>query len=181
MCNWKLLLNKGIAFHNNSSAEYTTFIKLFKQMCWVKFFKPIQSLVQSMCLLLHCVQISGFWLLSSHVQNTTHSHNCTRQSGVKWFQHRLVSRLHSAKMGKQDTSSPLPQSRQNYDISFSSLPAGICQFLHICCFGLSVWKDGGGGTLITRRLKSSIIRHRKRFMLIGQLPGLFIKVITYRR
>ncbi len=101
MCNWKLLLNKGIAFHNNSSAEYTTFIKSFKQMCWVKFFKPIQSLVQSMCLLLHCVQISGFWLLSSHVQNKTHSHNCTRQSGVKWFQHRLVSRLHSAKWGNK--------------------------------------------------------------------------------
>lgn len=129
-----------------------------------------------MSFLLLCVQISGFWLLSSHVQNSTHSHNCTRQRGVKWFQHRLVRRLHSAKMGKQDTSSPLPQSRQNYDISFSSLPAGICQFLRICCLGLSVWKDGGGGPLITRRLKSSIILHRKRFMLIGQLPGLFIKV-----
>jgi len=126
--------------------------------------------------LLSCVQISGFWLLSSLVQNSTHSHNCTRQRGVKWFQHRLVRRLHSAKMGKQDTSSPLPQSRQNYDISFSSLPAGICQFLCICCLGLSVGKDGGGGPLITHRLKSSIILHRKRFMLIGQLPGLFIKV-----
>lgn len=103
-------------------------------MCWVKIWiavcrKQFDFWSKASVFSWHCVQISGFWLLSSNVQNSSHSYNCTRQRGVKWFQHRLVSRLHSAKMGKQDTSSPLPQSRQNYDISFSSLPAGICQFL----------------------------------------------------